>query len=82
MVVLNAPWYRVDVSHGLRFWDASWVGVNCSDPDDLIPTVEQALDELPGDVARREHALDVVYSHRTAGATRAANAILDWSQAA
>ena len=49
-----------------------------TDPDELADQIERALWSLPGDVALREHALDQVYAYRTAGATRAANAILDW----
>jgi hypothetical protein len=32
VVVLNPPWYDRKIDHGLRFWEASEVGVNCNDP--------------------------------------------------
>lgn len=80
VVLLNAPEYRRNVSHGLRFWDASFVGPNVTAPEFLVQGIERALMNLPGDVSLREHALDQVYAYRSAGATRAANAILDWAE--
>lgn len=76
VVVMNPPWYRRDVHHGLRFWDAAHVGLQVSAPGELAQTVERALeDPHPED---REDALSIVYGLRTNGAAAAATALRDW----
>lgn len=79
VVVLNAPWYRRDADHGLRFWEAAAVGVQVDDPADLVMAVARALDLRDDDVSAREAALDVVYTQREGAAQRAADAIVDWA---
>lgn len=78
VVVLNAPYYRRDAQHGLRFWDAADVGVQVDDPADLLAATERAMSERVDDIGRREIALDLVYAHRTGAAQRAADAVTDW----
>lgn len=78
VVVLDAPWYRRDVNHGLRFWDAADVGPRVSHPGDVIPAIHRALDGREGDIERRETALDIVFTHRSGSAERAAGVIRDW----
>lgn len=46
VVSLNAPWFRRDVEHGLRFWDAV-PGLAVDDPDELIDTIKHYGLDLP-----------------------------------
>lgn len=79
VIVLNSPRYRRAVNHGLRFWDASCVGINVNKPDELPDAVARALERWPADVAEREAALGLVYQPRSGGSRLAADAILDYA---
>jgi hypothetical protein len=79
VLVLNPPWYDRRVPHGLRFWEASEVGVNCNRPEDLEACIEEALRDSPERQAKRNEALDMVYAYRTGGAQRAADVLMDWA---
>lgn len=78
VVVVNGSHFRKDVEHGLRFWEASGVGVNCDHPSELVAAVEEALDDDLAQRNDRERALDMVYAYRTGAAKRAADAIVEW----
>jgi glycosyltransferase involved in cell wall biosynthesis len=79
VVVMDAPWYRREIGHGLRFWEASSVGVRVAVPEALAPAIERALELRDDDVRRREEALDIVYAYRTGAARRAADTIMEWA---
>lgn len=78
VVWLNAPWYRRDVEHGLRFWSEAGVGVEVDDPADLMPAIASVVTARRGwgDPAGRP-ALERVYTHMDGlSAQRAADAIV------
>lgn len=76
VVVMNAPWYRRDVFHGLRFWHGEWIGEAVNYPSDLEDVVTDAIAHSWGLAG---HVLDEVYAYRTGAAKRAADAILEWA---
>lgn len=78
VVLLNARWWGRGPELGLRFWEASHVGPNVDHPEDLVRIVERALEDGEQLRQQREHALSLVYAHRTGAAQRAAAAIADW----
>lgn len=78
VVVLNAPWFRQRVNHGLRFWTAAGVGVQVDDPTLLPAAIDLALVDAPAQQRARSAAVDLVYAHRGSAATRAATALTAW----
>jgi hypothetical protein len=76
VVALNAPWYRRDVDHGLRFW--SHAGLQVDDPDALVVEAGRLLDgvsELEG--VRRVALCRDVIPHLD-GARRAGTLLSTW----
>ena len=79
VVVLNAPWYRRDIEHGLRFWEHADVGINCDHPNELFDAIELALTDPPDQQNKRTKAVKGVYMHTDGKASqRAANAIVEF----
>lgn len=75
VVVLNAPWYRKNVYHGLRFWDHI-PGIQVDDPKDLGRAIREALDNDTW-AEERKRITDIVYPYVGEASQRAASAILD-----
>lgn len=80
VIALNAPWYRRDVEHGLRFW-SHVPGIQADTPVEMLDTVESYLElvDARGGIAPSFTAPDLVpyvYSSIDGGASeRAAQAI-------
>jgi hypothetical protein len=78
VVLLNSKFYRRNIHHGLRYWEAASVGLQVDRPEDLLATIERALEDPIDQQRAREAALSIVYQPRTNGAAYAATAINDW----
>jgi hypothetical protein len=73
---MNAPWYRKDVHHGLRFWDLI-PGPQVDDMDQLLTEITVRR-EQPDHVAARDRVMPQVYAYTDGKASlRAAEAIRD-----
>lgn len=77
VVVLNAPWYRTHVQHGLRFWTEADLGPNCWDGqgNTLVTAVAQVLEADQWRTARAQTTTRVYGGMTGAAAPRAAHAI-------
>lgn len=62
VVVLDAPWYRKHVHHGLRFWEYADVGIRIQEPVQLLPAIGAALSDRPPIRAHRQEIIRHVYS--------------------
>lgn len=71
VVALNAPWYRRDVHHGLRFWDAV-PGPMVDYYGDVAPAVLEALSRPQGHAGLRSAAVAAAYAHVDGRATKRA----------
>ena len=75
VVAMNAPWYRRDKEHGLRFW-SHVPGIQANGPEDLVAVVDMALTDPPDARVLRKAAVMRVYCAVDGHASRrAASAI-------
>lgn len=75
VVVLNAPFYRKNVNHGIRFWKHV-PGIQVDHPRDLKAAIDEAVFR-DGFAAERKAATEFVYPYLGEASRRAADAILD-----
>lgn len=77
VITLNAPWYRRDMNHGLRFWDAV-PGLQVDDFHELPNRIRTVLAGSAEDSVRRTRAAKQAFTYVDGTATaRAVEAILD-----
>lgn len=76
VVVLNAPFFRRDVSHGMRFWEFADIGVQVDNPARLAAGVKIALDDPPETAERRREIVRQVYAHTDGTAAQNAADVL------
>lgn len=76
VVVMNSPYYRRHINHGLRFWDYADVGVQVWDWKALPGAIVQALIDVPEQAARRREIVQNVYPNIGNASRIAASAIL------
>jgi CDP-glycerol glycerophosphotransferase (TagB/SpsB family) len=75
VVVLNAPWYRREIHHGLRFWEGADIGPNVWNPRLLNAAVDIVLDEPAELRAHRERIAAEVFPYIGTASKRAADCI-------
>lgn len=75
VVVLNAPWFRKNVYHGLRFWDYADIGINVENPMDLKRAIDKTLSDPTLFLPQRKKAVLDLFPYLGHSAIRAANVI-------
>ena len=75
VIILNAPWFRRDVHHGIRFWQYTDIGVNVDDPVQLVPAVKKTIAHPAQFYKQRLKMVEDLYPYIGCSAKRAAQAI-------
>lgn len=79
VIVLNAPWFRRTVHHGIRFWDYSEVGVNVEGPEHLSRAIDATIQGYEMVRLReRFQAMHDLYPYLGKSAMVAARVIVDY----
>lgn len=78
VVVLNTPWYRKDVEHGLRFWEHANIGIQVDNPEtELQAAIRNSLAYDPNK-EQRHAAVQAAYEYTDGScAEKAVEAILE-----
>ena len=71
---LNAPWYRKEVNHGIRFWDYL-PGPTADQVSEVLPLVRQLLDHPEDYELQRQSVVKELYPYLGKSAKRAAKEI-------
>jgi len=78
VVLINRKRYRRNVRHGLRWW-SDIPGLQCDRPEDLLATVQRALEDPPEVKEERERVVSVVYPELGDALPRALAVLDDWA---
>lgn len=81
VVVLNAPWFRETVEHGLRFWEHGDLGPHVWEPAALPDAIRQAIADPEEIATRRREIVGEVYASCDGLAAKRAAALLTRLQA-
>jgi len=73
-IYLNAPWYRKEINHGIRYWDYL-PGPMVDKPTELIPTILDVLDNPDKWEKQRQAAVRAVLPYKGTSSKRAATVI-------
>ena len=76
VVIMNAPWFRKDVYHGLRFWDYADIGNVVEQPEELPEAISNTL-QYDLCSRRRQRAVSELFPYMGVSAQRAAG-IIRW----
>ncbi len=82
VVVLNAPWFRREIEHGIRFWDYSDIGANVWEPRELSEAIQKTfINYQVTHGEQRLQALTDLYPYLGCSAERAVEVILNYLEA-
>lgn len=79
VIVLNAPWFRRQVSWGIRFWDYADVGIQVDGPEGLFPAIDETLANYEAvRLEERRQAVADLYPFLGRSAARAAEVLVSY----
>jgi hypothetical protein len=78
VVILNAPWFRKDVYHGIRFWDYTNIGIQVDNPADLIGAITETAKYPERHYENRLNMINDLYPYLGSSSKRAAQAIVSF----